>query len=181
MISLITVTKHLSERKIGTINRILSDNLGNSQKCLELYFGKINLSENIHFLEPPRRGSGSPCHFYLSKSQKSLVKFGRTFMWRINTNSTRDIPGQWKLLCIKKAVLLWRYWLFVQGTGLINNGTVYAKAAFSKDDLKTYCISKKTQIFEFISPSWILSVAAHSLINGDWVETEEQATSQKTR
>lgn len=26
----------------------LADNLGNSQKCLELYSGKINISENIH-------------------------------------------------------------------------------------------------------------------------------------
>lgn len=40
---------------------------------------------------------------------------------------------------------------------------------------------KNAIIVGLISPTWILSVAAHSLINGDWVETEEQVTSQKTR
>lgn len=55
----------------------LADNLGNSQKSLELYSGKINIAENIHLFEAPWRGSGAPRQLlYSSKSQKSLVKFG---------------------------------------------------------------------------------------------------------
>lgn len=103
----------------------LSDNLGNSWKFLELYSGKINISKNTHLFEAPWRGSGAPRLLYLSKSQKSLVKFGRTLMWCMNTNSTCDIQGQWKLLRLKQALPFWRFWLFVRGTSPIDDGPVW--------------------------------------------------------